>query len=227
MKTPILIINYKTYPQGLGRKAVELAEIADQVAKERGVAIAVCPQAVDLRMVRGVTNSVYVLAQHTDPYTSGAHTGSITISALLDCKVHGTLLNHSEKKIKLEELAEVIRLCKENGLVTVCCASNPEEAREVAKYSPDFIAIEPPELIGTGIAVSQAKPEVLTQTIDEVRKISQEIKLLCGAGITKGEDVERALEVGMEGVLVASGIVKASNPRKVIEELSIPLSRKS
>jgi len=223
MRTPILIINYKAYSEGLGKKALEIAMAANEIAKKYNVAIAVCPQAIDLREVRRVAKSIYVLAQHVDPYFQGAYTGSITISALLDCKANGTLLNHCEKKMKLEELARAIELCKENKLVSICCASTPEEAAQIAKYSPDFIALEPPELVGTGIAVSKAKPEVLTKTIEEVRKISKEIKLLCGAGITKGEDVKKAIELGMEGVLVASGILKAKDYYKAIEEMAISL----
>jgi len=47
---------------------------------------------------------------------------------------------------------------------------------------------------------------------------------LCGAGIVTGEDVAAAVKLGAKGVLVASGIVKAKNWIKVIEELAVPLA---
>jgi triosephosphate isomerase len=48
---------------------------------------------------------------------------------------------------------------------------------------------------------------------------------LCGAGITKGEDVAAALRLGTKGVLVASGIVKAKDPCKVLMEFSEAITK--
>ena len=85
--------------------------------------------------------------------------------------------------------------------------------------NPDMIAIEPPELIGSGIPVSKANPEVVEGTVREVRKINKDVIILCGAGISKGEDVKSALELGASGVLLASGVVKAKNVEDSIREL--------
>jgi triosephosphate isomerase len=90
----------------------------------------------------------------------------------------------------------------------------------VAALKPDIMAIEPPELIGTGIPVSKAKPEVVTDTIKLVRKVNPKVVILCGAGIGQGEDVAAAKRLGTQGVLVASGIVKAKNPYKVMREFA-------
>jgi triosephosphate isomerase len=49
-----------------------------------------------------------------------------------------------------------------------------------------------------------------------VKRVNAEVVVLCGAGITSGEDVAAAMRLGTEGVLVASGIVKAKNPYKVM-----------
>ena len=42
-------------------------------------------------------------------------------------------------------------------------------------------------------------------------------KLLCGAGIVTTKDVERAMKLGSDGILVASGIVKSRNWQRDIE----------
>jgi len=84
---------------------------------------------------------------------------------------------------------------------------------------PDMLAIEPPELIGTGIPVSKANPEVVEGTVREVRKINRSVRILCGAGISKGEDVAAALELGAEGVLLASSVVKSKDVEGAIREL--------
>jgi triosephosphate isomerase len=90
----------------------------------------------------------------------------------------------------------------------------------VASLKPDVIAIEPPELIGTGIPVSKAQPEVVTGTAKLVREVNKKVVILCGAGISRGEDVAAALKLGTQGVLVASGIVKAKDPYTVTREFA-------
>ena len=56
--------------------------------------------------------------------------------------------------------------------------------------------------------------------VRSIEKVNPKVKVLCGAGITSGEDVKKALELGTKGILVASGVVKAKNPRKVLEEFA-------
>jgi triosephosphate isomerase len=81
---------------------------------------------------------------------------------------------------------------------------------------PDMIAIEPPELIGTGISISKARPELITESVKQIRKVNRSVKVLCGAGVTTAEDVSKALELGSEGVLVASAVAKSKDPRTVV-----------
>jgi triosephosphate isomerase len=85
---------------------------------------------------------------------------------------------------------------------------------------PDMVAIEPPELIGTGIPVSKAQPDVVSGTVQLVREVNEKVILLCGAGISHGEDVSAALKLGTQGVLVASGIVKAKDPYAIMREFA-------
>ncbi len=110
----------------------------------------------------------------------------------------------------------IVRLTREKKLISCVCTSNPSISAAVAYLNPDIISIEPPELIGTGVAVSQAQPEAVTNTIRLVRKVNDEAVILCGAGISRGEDVSIALKLGTHGVLVASGIVKAKDPYSVL-----------
>ena len=37
IKTPIVIVNFKTYAEGTGRKALELAKAAEEVSRETGI----------------------------------------------------------------------------------------------------------------------------------------------------------------------------------------------
>jgi len=221
-KTPVLIINFKTYAQATGRRALELAKVAEKVAKELNVEIVVAVQPVDIRLV-AENVGIPVYAQHVDPVKPGAHTGHILPEAVKEAGAKGTLLNHSEHRLRLDIINEAIQRAKEVGLETIVCADKPETSAAVAVLKPTAIAIEPPELIGTGISVSKAKPEVITNTVNIIREIDENIPILTGAGITFRDDVEKALDLGTQGILVASAIVKARNWEEKIRELALPL----
>ena len=215
LQTPMIIVNFKTYLESTGKRAVELAKQAERASKETGANIIVVPQFADLAKVAEAVE-IPVFAQHIDPIKPGNCTGHILAESIMEAGAVGTLINHSEMQLKLADVDAIIRLTREKKLISCVCTSNPSISAAVAYLNPDIISIEPPELIGTGIAVSQAQPEAVTNTIRLVRKVNDEAVILCGAGISHGEDVSIALKLGTHGVLVASGIVKAKDPYSVL-----------
>lgn len=161
-----------------------------------------------------------VFAQHVDPINYGSHTGHILPQAIKEAGAIGTIINHSERRLKLTDINTAIRMASEAGLTSIVCADTPEVSAAVAALNPDVIAVEPPELIGTGIPVSKAKPEVVTNSIKLIRKVNPTVIILCGAGITKGADVKAALKLGTEGILIASGVVKAKDQYTALLDLA-------
>jgi len=215
---PMLLINFKTYEQGTGKKAVDLARIADKISKETGSNIVLSVQFTDIERVSSAVK-IPVYSQHIDPVEPGSHTGWILPEAVKEAGVKGTLINHSEHNIDKESIEKNIKKCKELELVSVCCAATPDKAKELAALGPDYIAIEPPELIGGDVSVSKAKPELISDTVKYVSEVNSSVKVLCGAGVNSKEDVSKAIELGSVGVLVASAIVKSPTPEKVILDL--------
>jgi triosephosphate isomerase len=218
-QTPIIIVNFKTYSEATGKKAIELAKKAEKASNETHTFIAVAPQFADLTIVAEAV-SIPVFAQHIDPIRPGSYTGHVLAESIREAGAVGTLINHSERQLKLSDISDAIDVARKNGLTSVVCANNPKISVAVATLKPDVIAIEPPELIGTGIPVSKAKPEVVTDTIKLVRKVNSTVTILCGAGISRGDDVAVALKLGTQGVLVASGIVKAKDPYRILREFA-------
>jgi triosephosphate isomerase len=218
-QTPMIIVNFKTYSEATGKRAIELAKKAEKASNETRVFIGVAPQFADLASVAEAV-SIPVLAQHIDPIKPGSYTGHVLAESVKEVGVMGTLINHSERQLKLSEINEAIHIARKNGLISVVCANNPNISVAVATLKPDVIAVEPPELIGTGIPVSKAKPEVVTETVKLVRKVSPAVTILCGAGISGGDDVAMALKLGTQGVLVASGVVKAKDPYRILREFA-------
>jgi triosephosphate isomerase len=160
-----------------------------------------------------------------DPIKPGGYTGHILAESVKEAGATGTLINHSERQLKLSVIDELVKIARENKMVSVVCANNPTISAAVASLKPDVIAVEPPELIGTGIPVSKAKPEVVAGTVDLVREVNKKVTILCGAGISRGEDIRAALKLGTEGVLVASGIVRAKDPYTIMREFAEEMKR--
>jgi triosephosphate isomerase len=149
----------------------------------------------------------------------GGFTGHVTAASLKAAGARGTLINHSERRLKLAEIEASISACRQAGIKTIVCTNNVATTRAAAALEPDYVAVEPPELIGSGIPVSKANPDVVVKSVEAVKHISPHVGVLCGAGIAHGEDLRSALELGSEGVLLASGIIKAKDPRKALEDL--------
>jgi triosephosphate isomerase len=135
-------------------------------------------------------------------------------------KVNGSLINHSEHRISSKEISKLVSKLKELKMTSIVCVKDVAEARKYAKLNPDYVAIEPPELIGSGKAVSTERPELITKAANAVKSANNNTKLLCGAGIVSGQDVSKAVELGSKGILVASGIIKAKNWDKIISEFA-------
>mgnify|MGYP001611036190 CR=1 FL=1 len=218
LKTPILIVNFKAYEKGTGPEAVHLAKICDAIAKKTKESIAIAVEPTDIFRVQEVV-SIPVFAQHIDPFDPGSHTGSVTAEAVKDAKADGTLINHFEKRISLKEIKLAIEHAKKYKLTSLVCSPDNVLEKKIIAFKPDFIAVEPPELIGGKISVSTAKPELIKRSFDVLKKARSKTKLIVGAGIQNKADVAISLKLGAVGVLVASAVVQAKNPKKVLLDL--------
>lgn len=209
-----IFLNFKTYIEATGIKALKLAKICEKYEKD----VVIIPQVADIYLLsHSVKNKVF--AQHVDNITPGANTGYILPESIKESGASGSLINHSEHRLKLADIENLIKKLKELNLISVVCTNNVATSVAAATLNPDFIAIEPPELIGSGKAVSKENPEIITNTIKEVRKVNKHVKILCGAGISNREDVKKSIELGADGVLLASAFTKAKDPMKVLDDL--------
>ena len=218
LKTPVVVINFKAYAEVDGVKAVELAKVCEEVAKETGVSIAVCPPVAELGAVARAVD-IPVLSQNIDPRKPGSATGWMTPSMVNAAGAVGSLINHSEHRFQDEDIEQCVSMCRELSMVPLVCAESVDKAKRVAVFSPDFIAVEPPELIGGDISVTTANPKIVQDTVEAVKAVDSKVKVLCGAGVKTGEDVKKAIELGAEGVLLASGVVKSKDPKATLLDL--------
>ena len=216
MNKPLIIVNFKTYQGAQGHSAEVLARAMESVQTDARLVAAV--SALDLSSVVKAAPNLEVWCQHLDPISFGSNTGWIHPETAMARGAKGTLINHAEHKVSLEQVAMLLDQVPEEFEVCAC-AADVDEARALAALVPNFVAVEPPELIGGDISVTSADPGIVSGTVSAVIQTNDQVQVLCGAGVKSGKDVSTAMDLGAKGVLLASGVTKSENPFEALSEL--------
>ena len=214
---PLIVVNFKTYATAMGQKAVELAQAMERASNEHVRMVAVV-SAFDLHAVKLAAPTLEVWSQHLDPVGQGSFTGWLQPQNAIERGAKGTIINHAEHKVDMNHVQGLMEQLPDDFPICAC-AADVEEAHRLAELGPTFIAVEPPELIGGDISVTTADPAIVSDTVAAVRNINSNVRVLCGAGVKDGKDVRTAVELGAHGVLLASGVTKASDVEAVLADL--------
>src|SRR4030042_6763507 len=94
----MIFVNYKTFEESAGPKALLLTKMLEGVAKESHVKIIPVVQTIDAESVISST-TIEVWIQHIDPLSYGAHTGWTLPEETARIGGSGVFLNHSEQKL--------------------------------------------------------------------------------------------------------------------------------
>ena len=216
MAEPLIVVNFKTYATAMGIQAENLASMMASVTTSARMVGVV--SAFDLATINQSSPNLEIWSQHLDPVGMGSFTGWLQPDNAIERGAKGTIINHAEHKVPLNHVEELMKQLPE-GFQICACAADVEEAKALAALSPTFIAVEPPELIGGDISVTTADPDIIKSTVDAVKSVNENIRVLCGAGVKNGSDVKMALSLGAEGVLLASGVTKAEDPFEILNDL--------
>lgn len=215
MDAPLIVVNFKTYSTALAEHAETLGKLmADVETNARMVAVT---SAFDLSSVSSISG-LEVWAQHLDPVGQGSHTGWLEPQTAIARGASGTIINHAEHKVSIDHVRDLMSMLPDDFPICAC-AADVAEARALAELGPTFIAVEPPELIGGDISVTTADPAIVSDTVAAVKEVNPGVRVLCGAGVKNGQDVATAISLGAEGVLLASGVTKASDVSSVLKDL--------
>ncbi len=214
----MFFVNFKNYPQAFEnfpKIYQDLETVAQRYSKVS--TILVPPPLLVAKVVETV--GIPVWTQHFDSVPLGPHTGHLPPKALKMLGVSGGFLNHSEYPSSPEEIGRAVAVAKELSFPVLVFAKSLKALSQTKRFNPDYLAYEPPELIGAGVArgvsVTTAKAEIVKRATKEVHPIP----LLIGAGIYKREDIKKGLKLGAVGGVVSSAIITAPSPEKVLDEL--------
>jgi triosephosphate isomerase (TIM) len=204
---PVVIINFKTYNQG--ESAIKLAKEIEKFDSK----IIIGVQSTNINQIsKAIKNPVY--AEHVDYQEPGRNTGYILPEAIKESGADGTFLNHSEHRLKFKIIKKTAKRCKSIGLKVGIFAKDLRQARKIKKLNPDYLIIEPPELVAGEISVSKAKPELIEDISKKLKS-----KFIVGAGVKTVEDLNVAMNLGASGIAVSSAITTSKNIKKSLIEL--------
>jgi len=219
-KKYFLIINFKNYEEGIGKNAenvVELIEGFSEKFKSLNLEVFVVINPVDVfRIALKTKIKVFSVAE---PMSYGRNTGFVIPEALKQNKCSGLLINHSEHRISFQGIKFLIEVSKKLRMLSLVCIPDTRNLTKILHLNPDFVALEPPQLIEGDVSVSNAKPQLIEQAVRIFKKNNKKSVLLCGAGVKNKDDVKKALELGTNGVLVASGLLKAKDKKRELLNL--------
>lgn len=213
-----LVINLKNYSEISGDNSTKIVQDAKNASLSNHKHIIIAPPPSSLLALSKI--KIPIISQHVDDVALGATTGFIVPEIVKSYGAVGSIINHSEHKIEHSQIKNLVKRLRELDMISIVCADDLPELKAISRFFPDFLAIEPPELIGKGVAVSKANPSIIKESVQAVKRISSNVKVLCGAGIVDKYDVEKALELGAEGILISSGVIKSSSWYNKILELS-------
>ncbi len=216
----MILLNFKLYPQTFGEEALKLSAIAKQVMEITGVKIIPVLSALDaVRVKEKLDIDVYL--QHVDVYSEGPHTGYVSALAAKSLGIKGALLNHSEHRLKLGTLKQIIKSWPTDFDSVLCLQSYHQLLRWASKLKVKCFAYEPKEFIGNPkTSVASARPDQILNFV----KSSNLRPILVGAGIHSREDVATSLKLGANGILVSSSVIKSSDPKKELIALASAFS---
>ena len=214
ISAPFFEIGPKSYLYG--DDILALAKAADEASAKYGVDIIFTCPVVDIRRVADATSHIHVFASHMDPIPVGRGLADILPESLVAAGAEGVMLNHVEKPLTFEVLADTIKRADEVGLTTIVCADSMADASKIATLSPDIIVAEPSELIGTGVSVG---PEYVAAATKCVKDVNADILVLTAAGISNGTDVYNTIIAGADATGSSSGVAKAADRAAMVDEM--------
>lgn len=213
---PFFIFNPKSYLKK--DELLSLTRVCDNMAKKYKDEITIFATGPNIylsEMVK-ISKNAIISAQNLDPIDLGRGMGYTAAETLSEIGVKATFLNHAENQLTLSNLVKAIDKAKNNNIINIVCADSIKEAKAIALLEPEIILCEPTELIGTGTVSDN---QYIESTNMAIRKINKDILVMQAAGISTPEDVYRTISLGADGTGCTSGVVKNSNPKKVLVEM--------
>ena len=213
-KVPFFETGVKNYIYG--DAVFEYARAVDAAAIKYDVDVIFIAPYTEIRRIVENVKRLIVFAPYMDTLRPGRGMADVLPEAIKAAGAKGVILNHCERPMTLQAINATVKRANELELTTFACADSITEAKAIAQFHPDIINPEPTELIGTNEASNM---DYVKETLRVIKAEFPDILVEQAAGITTGSQVYDFLMVGNDGAGSASGILKATDPYAVLDEM--------
>jgi triosephosphate isomerase (TIM) len=244
-RTPYIAANWKMH-----KTVAEAAQFVDALlpqiaATQHDVVICAPFTALTAVVERRYGTAVKVAAQNMHEEDSGAFTGEISASMLVELDVEAVVLGHSERRQHFAEtdeaLARKVPAALAAGLEPILCVGESGEARDAgqteavltnqlradlaavdsARIAEVVIAYEPIWAIGTG---RTATPEQAQETIAFIRDVLREhgaaadaVRILYGGSVKPDNAADLLAQADIDGALVGGASLDPEDFAAIVE----------
>ncbi len=244
-RTPYVAANWKMH-----KTVAEAAEFVDALLPRIAGTqsdVVICPPYLALGEVveRSRGSAVRVAAQNMHEASSGAFTGEVSASMLLEAEVDAVVLGHSERRQLFgetdEALGRKVPAALAAGLEPILCVGESEEARDAdqtesvleRQLEADLAAVEPVELarvviayepiwaIGTGRTASPEQAQEAIAFIRDTLRIhgaaAEQVRILYGGSVKPGNAAELMSQPDIDGALVGGASLDPAEFAAIVE----------
>lgn len=249
MRKPVIAGNWKM--NMLPDKAVELVEaLWELISEQDSVEAVVCPPFVDIPAVSGAIQkggmSIGLGAQNMYWAQSGAFTGEVSPTMLLDFGVTHVIIGHSERRQLFGETDQgvnrKVESALEHGLVPIMCVGETLKQREsgetegtvtdqvkrglfevdASRLPGIIIAYEPVWAIGTGMAATPDDAEEVVKLVRETisrglgESAADSVRIQYGGSVNAGNISELMAKDDIDGALVGGASLDAEEFSRIV-----------
>lgn len=246
MAKPILVANWKNFPNSLPEAHSLMKELSKKKAVLSQTSLFIAPPAPYLDLVS--KSFAKLGAQDLFPLQKGAHTGTVSIEMLKSFGVKLAIIGHSERRAlgeSSEVVAQKVKASLKAGITPLICVGEVvkdaegehfEFLREEIKASlaglskkeveKVILAYEPVWAIGKS-AKDAITPAELSQTVLFIKKVlsdlfdrgtAEKIIILYG-GSVEAKNAAELMKTGMKGLLVGHASLSAKSLLGIVEAL--------
>ncbi len=237
----------------MNKTASEAADLVSKLKTEIGAAagkvtVAVCPPFTALDRVCGILkgSNIAVGAQNLSDKASGAYTGEVSASMLLDLGVRYVIVGHSERRQYYGETNEIVnkkaKFAISAGLLPIVCVGETLQEREAGRMKDVIttqfkgclgnftkeeilkttIAYEPVWAIGTGKTATPAQAQEVHALIRSMLSgvfgadLAEQIIIQYGGSVKADNSKELMGQKDIDGALVGGASLDPAGFAKLI-----------
>lgn len=222
---------------GTKKSVQDIIENLNKADLPSNVEVVVAPPApyLEAAVLANKQSTVSVSAQNVFAKASGAYTGEIAPSQILDLGATWTLTGHSERRTIIKEtddfVAEKTKFALEQGLSVILCIGETLEERKagitvevcarqldavskiVSDWSNVVVAYEPVWAIGTGLAATPQDAQDTHKAIRDhlrttIKGQAETVRILYGGSVNGKNAPEFKEMVDVDGFLVGGASLK-------------------